>query len=114
MTQRLNRRIMQADRRKEHSPVRVVHLVAEPDGTSGLRHRSTLTFALALHLNAVAGSVAALVAGIALAVIMPSPPVAVVYAMLILAGVGTHGTAALLIAVVANHYPERLRDTALG
>jgi AAHS family benzoate transporter-like MFS transporter len=45
---------------------------------------------------------------------MTTPPVGVVYAMLILAGVGTHGTAALLIAAVANHYPERLRGTALG
>lgn len=92
---------------------------------------SALTFALALNLGAVAGSVvtawagdrfgaapaaaaAALVAGIGLAVIMTTPPVGVVYAMLILAGVGTHGTAALLIAAVANHYPERLRGTALG
>lgn len=92
---------------------------------------SALTFALALNLGAVAGSVvtawagdrfgaapaaagAALVAGIGLAVIMTTPPVAVVYAMLILAGVGTHGTAALLIAAVANHYPERMRGTALG
>lgn len=92
---------------------------------------SALTFALALNLGAVGGSVitawagdrfgaspssavAALVAGIALAVIMTTPPVAVVYAMLILAGVGTHGTAALLIAAVANHYPEHLRGTALG
>ena len=92
---------------------------------------SALTFALALNLGAVAGSVvtawagdrfgaapasaaAALVAGIGLAVIMTAPPVGVVYAMLILAGVGTHGTAALLIAAVANHYPERLRGTALG
>ncbi len=92
---------------------------------------SALTFALALNLGAVAGSavtawagdrfgaaptaaVASLVAGIGLVVIMSTPPVAVVYAMLILAGVGTHGTAALLIAAVANHYPERLRGTALG
>lgn len=92
---------------------------------------SALTFALALNLGAVAGSVvtawagdrfgaspaaaaAALVAGIGLAVIMTAPPVGVVYAMLILAGVGTHGTAALLIAAVANHYPERMRGTALG
>lgn len=92
---------------------------------------SALTFALALNLGAVAGSVvtawagdrfgaapaaaaAALVAGIGLAVIMTTPPVGVVYAMLILAGVGTHGTAALLIAAVANHYPERMRGTALG
>lgn len=92
---------------------------------------SALTFALALNLGAVAGSavtawagdrfgaaptaaMASLIAGIGLVVIMSTPPVAVVYAMLILAGVGTHGTAALLIAAVANHYPERLRGTALG
>ena len=92
---------------------------------------SALTFALALSLGAVAGSVAtawagdrfgaapaaaaaALVAGIGLAVIMTTPPVGVVYAIPILAGVGTHGTAAPLIAAVANHYPERMRGTALG
>lgn len=36
------------------------------------------------------------------------------YAALILAGVGTHGTQCLIIAAVASHYPAKLRGTALG
>ena len=31
-----------------------------------------------------------------------------------LAGVGTHGTQCLIIAAVANHYPNHMRGTALG
>ncbi len=38
----------------------------------------------------------------------------VVYLMLVLAGVGTHGTQCLIIAAVASHYPGHLRGTALG
>jgi AAHS family benzoate transporter-like MFS transporter len=34
--------------------------------------------------------------------------------MLVLAGVGTHGTQCLIIAAVASHYPAHLRGTALG
>lgn len=92
---------------------------------------SALTFALALNLGAVAGSiitawagdrfgpartaiVAALVAGAALATITTGPPIYVVYLLLVLAGVGTHGTQCLIIAAVANHYPSHLRGTALG
>jgi MFS transporter, AAHS family, benzoate transport protein len=98
---------------------------------AGYNLGSALTFALALNLGAVAGSAvtawagdrfgaarsagaAAAVAAVALAVIMTGPPVAVVYLMLILAGVGTHGTQALVIAAVASHYPSQLRGTALG
>ncbi|UVJ40048.1 aromatic acid/H+ symport family MFS transporter [Arthrobacter sp. CJ23] len=98
---------------------------------AGYNLGSALTFALALNLGAVAGSVitawagtrfgpvptaiaAAAVAGIALAVLVTGPPVTIVYLMLVLAGVGTHGTQCLIIAAVASHYPDHLRGTALG
>jgi AAHS family benzoate transporter-like MFS transporter len=92
---------------------------------------SALTFALALNLGAVAGSVitawagdrfgtvptsivAAALAGLALLSLLAQPPVAVVYVILVLAGVGTHGTQALIIAAVATYYPQHVRGTALG
>lgn len=98
---------------------------------AGYNLGSALTFALALNLGAVAGSVitawagtrfgpvptaiaAAAVAAGALMVLVTGPPVTVVYLMLVLAGVGTHGTQCLIIAAVANHYPAHLRGTALG
>ncbi|KUM38174.1 MFS transporter [Arthrobacter sp. EPSL27] len=98
---------------------------------AGYNLGSALTFALALNLGAVAGSVltawagtrfgpmptaiaAAAVAAGALVVLVTGPPVAVVYFMLVLAGVGTHGTQCLIIAAVASHYPGHLRGTALG
>ncbi len=98
---------------------------------AGYNLGSALTFALALNLGAVAGSVitawagtrfgpvpaaiaAAAVAAVALVVLVTGPPVAVVYIMLVLAGVGTHGTQCLIIAAVASHYPAHLRGTALG
>jgi AAHS family benzoate transporter-like MFS transporter len=98
---------------------------------AGYNLGSALTFALALNLGAVAGSVitawagtrfgpiptaiaAAAVAAGALVVLVTGPPVAVVYLMLVLAGVGTHGTQCLIIAAVASHYPAHLRGTALG
>ncbi|MGO4187563.1 MFS transporter [Pseudarthrobacter sp. TAF60_1] len=98
---------------------------------AGYNLGSALTFALALNLGAVAGSVitawagtrfgpvptaiaAALVAAVALMVLVTGPPVTVVYLMLVLAGVGTHGTQCLIIAAVASHYPGHLRGTALG
>jgi AAHS family benzoate transporter-like MFS transporter len=98
---------------------------------AGYNLGSALTFALALNLGAVAGSVitawagtrfgpvptaiaAAAVAAGALLVLVTGPPVAVVYFMLVLAGVGTHGTQCLIIAAVASHYPGHLRGTALG
>lgn len=98
---------------------------------SGYNLGSALTFALALNLGAVAGSVitawagtrfgpvrtaiaAAAVAAGALVVLVTGPPVGVVYFMLVLAGVGTHGTQCLIIAAVASHYPGHLRGTALG
>ncbi|SKB34758.1 MFS transporter, AAHS family, benzoate transport protein [Arthrobacter sp. 49Tsu3.1M3] len=98
---------------------------------AGYNLGSALTFALALNLGAVAGSVitawagtrfgpiptaiaAAAVAAGALVVLVTGPPVTVVYLMLVLAGVGTHGTQCLIIAAVAGHYPGHLRGTALG
>ncbi|SDL25198.1 MFS transporter, AAHS family, benzoate transport protein [Arthrobacter sp. ov407] len=98
---------------------------------AGYNLGSALTFALALNLGAVAGSVitawagtrfgpiptaiaAAAVAAVALVVLVTGPPVTVVYLMLVLAGVGTHGTQCLIIAAVASHYPGHLRGTALG
>lgn len=98
---------------------------------AGYNLGSALTFALALNLGAVAGSVvtawagtrfgpvptaiaAAAVAAAALVVLVTGPPVAVVYLMLVLAGVGTHGTQCLIIAAVAGNYPAHLRGTALG
>ena len=98
---------------------------------AGYNLGSALTFALALNLGAVAGSVitawagtrfgpvptaiaAAAVAAGALMVLVTGPSVGVVYVMLVLAGVGTHGTQCLIIAAVASHYPGHLRGTALG
>lgn len=98
---------------------------------AGYNLGSALTFALALNLGAVVGSVAtawagtrfgpiptavaaAAVAAVALLVLVAGPPVTVVYLMLVLAGVGTHGTQCLVIAAVASHYPAHLRGTALG
>ncbi|MFH5880299.1 MFS transporter [Arthrobacter sp. NA-172] len=98
---------------------------------AGYNLGSALTFALALNLGAVIGSVvtawagtrfgpvptaiaAAAVAAVSLAVLVAGPPVSVVYLMLVLAGVGTHGTQCLIIAAVASHYPAHLRGTALG
>jgi AAHS family benzoate transporter-like MFS transporter len=98
---------------------------------SGFDLGSALTFLLALNLGAVAGSlvtawagarmgprkaavVAALTAAVGLLVLVLHPPSAVVYLALVLAGVGTHGTQCLIIAAVADHYPARLRGSALG
>ncbi|WP_374200383.1 MFS transporter [Arthrobacter sp. M4] len=98
---------------------------------AGYNLGSALTFALALNLGAVAGSVitawaggrfgpiptaigAAACAAVGLAVIMTGPDVVVVYLMLVLAGIGTHGTQCLIIAAVASHFPGHLRGTALG
>lgn len=98
---------------------------------SGYDLGSALTFALSLNLGAVAGSIitawagdrfgptvagagAAALAGFALLTLLLMPPVWLVYVALVFAGVGTHGTQCLVIAAVANHYPEHLRATALG
>lgn len=99
--------------------------------TAGYEFGHALMFTLALNLGAVIGSVvtawagdrfgpirsgviAAGIAGIALLLLLTYPPVTAVYVILILAGVGTHGTQILIIAAVANFYPSNLRGTALG
>ncbi len=99
--------------------------------TAGYDFGAALTFTLALNLGAILGSVvtawagdrygpirsgivAAGIAGIALLLLLAFPPVWAVYIILILAGVGTHGTQILIIAAVANFYPSNLRGTALG
>ncbi|MER2091462.1 MFS transporter [Saccharopolyspora rectivirgula] len=98
---------------------------------SGFNLGSSLAFLLALNLGAVAGSlltawagdrfgpvvtgvVAAFTAAASLAGLLTHPSNAVTYALLVLAGVGTHGTQCLIIAAVANHYSSRQRGTALG
>lgn len=91
-----------------------------------------LGFLLALNLGAVIGSfvtawagsrfgplrsavIAAALAAGALAFLLTYPhSVTPVYAALILAGVGTHGTQCLIIAAVASHYPAQLRGSGLG
>lgn len=91
-----------------------------------------LTYLLALNLGAVAGSAltawaatrigplrsafgGAVAAALGLAFLLTGPTSAgPVYVALILAGIGTHGTACLLISAVAEHYPASLRGTALG
>ncbi|WP_394283911.1 MFS transporter [Corynebacterium sp.] len=92
---------------------------------------ASLNFTLALNLGAIIGSVvtawagdrfgpvrsgvvAAGVAGIALLGLLAGPPILAVYGILVLAGVGTHGTQILIIAAVTHFYPHRLRGTALG
>ncbi|GAA1482694.1 aromatic acid/H+ symport family MFS transporter [Gordonia sinesedis] len=98
---------------------------------NGVNLGGALTFALALNLGAVVGSVvtawaatrfgalrtgvvAAVCAGIALLCLLASPSTGVTYAIVVIAGVGTHGTQCLVIAAVASFYPAALRGTALG
>jgi AAHS family benzoate transporter-like MFS transporter len=91
-----------------------------------------LYFLLALNIGAVLGSIvtawagvrfgplksaigAAAVASLGLAYLLTYPSdVLPIYAAIILAGVGTHGTQCLIIAAVASHYPPKLRGTSLG
>ena len=91
-----------------------------------------LNFLIALNVGAVLGSIvtawagvrfgpiksaiaAAALAAVGLAYLLTYPSsVLPVYAALILAAVGTHGTQCLIIAAVASHYPAKLRGTALG
>ncbi|WP_432001011.1 MFS transporter [Streptomyces sioyaensis] len=98
---------------------------------SGYDLGSSLTFLLVLSLGAVGGSlltawagarigpvitavVAAGLAAIGLGALLLHPSPGLAYCALVLAGVGTHGTQCLIIAAVANHYPARLRGSALG
>lgn len=91
-----------------------------------------LNFLIALNVGAVLGSVvtawagmrfgplssaigAAILAAAGLAFLLTYPSeVTPIYAALILAGVGTHGTQCLIIAAVASHYPQQTRGTSLG
>lgn len=91
-----------------------------------------LSFLLALNLGAVIGSFvtawagtrfgplrsaigAATAAALGLAFLLTYPSSTLpIYAALIVAGVGTHGTQCLIIAAVASHYPSRMRGAALG
>lgn len=91
-----------------------------------------LTYLLALNLGAVAVSavtawgatrfgalqvaVAAALTGAASLTVLTTFPssLVVVYALLILAGAGSHGTLCLIISAIATHYPPTLRGTALG
>jgi AAHS family benzoate transporter-like MFS transporter len=98
---------------------------------SGFDLGSALTFLLTLSLGAVAGSlvsawagtrvgplttavITATAAAAGLLVLLAHPGTTLTYAALVLAGVGTHGTQCLIIAAVADHYPTRLRGSALG
>ncbi|MDQ4490075.1 aromatic acid/H+ symport family MFS transporter [Sinomonas sp. ASV486] len=100
---------------------------------SGANLGPALTFTIALNLGAVAGSIitawagdkfgtvkvsviAAGLAGIALIALLVTPAsnTAFIYAALVIAGVGTHGTQSLVIGAIASHYPSELRGTALG
>ncbi len=98
---------------------------------AGYDFGAALNLTLALNLGAVAGSVitawagdrfgavragvvAALIAGVALLLLVSGPPVGWVYVIMVLAGVGTHGTQILIIAAISGYYPASLRGTALG
>lgn len=101
-------------------------------GDSGFDLGSALSFTLALNLGAVAGSlitawagdrfgpvpsaiIAAVIAGAALiAIFVADLPTPAVYAALVLAGIGTHGTQCLIIAAITSSLPAHLRDTGLG
>lgn len=99
--------------------------------TAGFELGPALGFLLALNLGAVAGSVlaaaaavrfgaagtgvaACLLASVGLLVLLTGPGVAGSYLALVLAGIGTHGTQCLIIAMVAGRYPAAMRGTALG
>ena len=90
-----------------------------------------LLYALALNLGAVAGSVitawvsyrfgpvpvgavAAGIGGVGLLLLLTGPSSAWTYVILVLAGIGSHGTQCLIIAAIATSFPDHLRGTALG
>lgn len=93
---------------------------------------SALMFTVALNLGAVAGSVvtgwaggrfgplvsgagAAFAAGVGLILMtQQSSSTALMYVLLVFAGIGTHGTQCLIIAAVSNAYKQQIRGTALG
>jgi MFS transporter, AAHS family, benzoate transport protein len=98
---------------------------------SGYGVTSSLSFLLVLNLGAAVGTLAAspvadrmgaklvvvaafLAAAVSLALLATKPPVALVYVLVAIVGVGTTGTQILLNAYVGAFYPTELRATALG
>jgi len=92
---------------------------------------SALTLALALNLGAIAGSVftawagkrfgavpaaagAMGLSGCALVVMSADPTQATLYLLVVVAGMGAHGTSCLVSAAVAAYYPPVLRGTGMG
>ncbi|MCL2482908.1 MAG: MFS transporter [Propionibacteriaceae bacterium] len=106
--------------------------------SSGIALGTALFFTLVLYVGAMAGAlimgfigtkigslwagaVTSLIGAIGLFILVMNPPNAdnppsmvLVYAALVMAGIGTHGTQCLLISACSNHYPHMLRGTALG
>ncbi|MCL2482909.1 MAG: MFS transporter [Propionibacteriaceae bacterium] len=106
--------------------------------SSGIALGTALFFTLVLYLGAMigalimgyigtkigslwAGAAASLLGAIGLFILVANPPnadnppsVVLVYAALVMAGIGTHGTQCLLISACSNHYPHLLRGSALG
>jgi AAHS family benzoate transporter-like MFS transporter len=98
----------------------------------GFNLGSALMFTLALNVGAVVGSVitgwaggrfgplvsgcgAALAAGLGLIMMTQgTSSTALMYFLLVFAGIGTHGTLCLIIAAVSNTYEQQIRGTALG
>jgi AAHS family benzoate transporter-like MFS transporter len=92
---------------------------------------SALTLVLALNLGAIVGSVftawagsrfgavraaagAMSLTGCALFVMSTGPTQAALYPLVVVAGMGAHGTSCLVTAAVAAYYPPELRGTAMG
>ncbi len=100
--------------------------------TQGYDLGSALTFTLSLNLGAVIGSiltawagtrfgslaaasVATAATGIAMIVMISDQlPTTVTYLLLVVAGIGTHGSLCLIIGAINNSYPAQVRGTALG
>ncbi|OLL74671.1 benzoate MFS transporter BenK [Pseudonocardia sp. Ae168_Ps1] len=99
--------------------------------TAGVDLGSALGYLLVLNLGAVAGSVVAaavavrfgpvrvgiagcLLAAAGLLVLLTGPGTVPTYLAVVLAGIGTHGTQCLIIAIVARRYPAGIRGSALG
>lgn len=55
-----------------------------------------------------------LLAALSLLLIITRPPVAVIYVLVIVAGVGTIGTQVVLNALIGSHYPAASRETGIG
>lgn len=100
--------------------------------TQGYDLGSALTFTLSLNLGAVIGSiltawagtrfgalaaasVATALTGIAMVIMISDQlPTLVTYLLLVVAGIGTHGSLCLIIGAINNTYPAAIRGTALG